>query len=158
MYSKDFTYHNINEFAKRSFYSKQNDLSDFKNTLQIFYYDTKEIEPNNEDQEKDLQKRKVLINTVSKLYNKLLNIYATQYYIFSEDWKKRVKVLNKPEMLILDFDDDEYEDDLPSVPPLEYDEEVKLEPQETAAERIKRNPWKRKKTRTGLKILTPKKL
>ena len=54
MYSKDFKYHNINEFAKRSFYSKQNDLSDFKNTLQIFYYDTKEIEPNNEDQEKDL--------------------------------------------------------------------------------------------------------
>ena len=33
--------------------------------------------------------------------------------------KKRVNVLNKYEMLILDFDDD---DDLLQMPPLEYDE------------------------------------
>ena len=49
--------------------------------------------------------------------------------------KKRVNVLNKPEMLILDFD----EDDLPPLPLLEGDE-VKLETQENIAERIKLNP------------------
>ena len=42
--------------------------------------------------------------------------------------------------------------------PLEDKEEVKSEPEETIAERIKLNPWKRKKTRTVLKILTPNKL
>ena len=66
VYSKDFTfykYHNINEFAKRSFSSKQNDLTEFKDSLETFYYDTKEITPNNEAQEKDLEKRKVVINT-----------------------------------------------------------------------------------------------
>ena len=50
-YSKDFTFYkylNTNEFAKRCFYSKQNDLSDFKYTLETLYYDTEEIKPNNE--------------------------------------------------------------------------------------------------------------
>ena len=51
----------------------------------MLYYDTEETKPNNEAQEKDLGKRKVVINTVSKLYVKLLNIYATQYDNFSED-------------------------------------------------------------------------
>ena len=32
--------HNINEFDKRSFYSKQNDLHDFNDTLETSYYDT----------------------------------------------------------------------------------------------------------------------
>ena len=45
-------------------------------------------------------------------------------------------VLNKPKMLILDFD----EDDLPPIPTLEDDEGVKLEPEETITERIKLNP------------------
>ena len=43
VYRKDFTfykYHNSNEFAKRSFYSKQNDLTEFNDTLKTFYYDT----------------------------------------------------------------------------------------------------------------------
>ena len=44
------------------------------------------------------------------------------------------------------------------MPPLEDDEEVNLEPEETIAEKIKLNPQKRKATRTGLKILTPNKL
>ena len=57
-----------------------------------------------------------MINTVSKLYNKLLNIYKTQYNKFSEDLKKRVNVLNKPEKLILNFDECEDEDDLPPMP------------------------------------------
>ena len=59
VYSKDSTfykYNYINEFAESSFYSKENDLSDFKDTLEIFYYDTEEIKPNHESQEKDLEK------------------------------------------------------------------------------------------------------
>ena len=44
------------------------------------------------------------------------------------------------------------------MPPLEDDEESKLEPEETIAERIKLNPRKRKTTGTGLKVLTPNKL
>ena len=55
-----------------------------------------------------------MINTASKLYDKLLNKYTTQYNKLSEDSKKRVNILNKPEMLILGFD----EDDLPPVLPL----------------------------------------
>ena len=100
--------------------------------------------------EKDLEKRKVVINTTSKLYDKLLNIYTTQYGKLSEDSKKRVNVLKRSECLTLDFD----EDDLP----LEGDEEVILGPGETIAERIKLNPQKRKITGTGLIILTPNKL
>ena len=42
------------------------------------------------------------------------------------------------------------------MPPLEYDEEVKSEPEETIAERVKWNP--RKNTETGLKILITNKL
>ena len=44
------------------------------------------------------------------------------------------------------------------MPPLEGDEEIKLEPEETIAERVKLNPRKRKNERTGLKILAPNKL
>ena len=69
----------------------------------MLYYDTEETKPNNEAQEKDLGKRKVVINTVSKLYVKLLNIYATQYDNFSEDYKKEINVLNRPENITLHF-------------------------------------------------------
>ena len=63
----------------RSFYLKLNDLIEFKHILELFYDNTKEIKPNNEDQEKDLEKRKVLIYTVSKLYDELLNIHAAKF-------------------------------------------------------------------------------
>ena len=53
-------------------------------------------------------------------------------------------------MLILDFDEDEL--------PHESDEKVKLEPEETIAERRKLNRPKRKRTGMGLKIMTPNKL
>ena len=115
--------------------SKQNDLDQFKDTLQTFHYDTGKIIPNNEAQEKALEK-KVVINTPSKLYDKLLSIYTTQYDKISEDLKKRTSVLCKPEMLILDFD----RDDLPQMPEIDGNEEVKLEPEETVAGRLKLNP------------------
>ena len=77
VYSKVFTfykYRSINEFAKRSFYSKQDNLNKFKDILETFYYDTEKIKPNKEAQEKDLEKRKVVIDTAPRLYDKLLNI------------------------------------------------------------------------------------
>ena len=86
-----------------------------------------------------------MVNTESKLYYKLLNIYATHYDKLSDDSKKMVNVLNRSEVLTLDFDEDHL--------PLEGDEEVKLEP-----ERIKLNLRKRKRTRIGIKIVTPNKL
>ena len=61
---------------------------------------------------------------------------------------------NLPIDLYLDKD----EDNLPPIPPSEVDEEVKLEPEETIAERIRLNPRKRKKAGTGLEILTSNKL
>lgn len=47
-----------------------------------------------------------MVNTESKLYYKLLNIYATHYDKLSDDSKKMVNVLNRPEVLTLDFDED----------------------------------------------------
>ena len=91
-----------------------------------------------------------MINTDSKLSDKLLNICKTQYKKLPEDLKKMITVLNKPKMLSLNS----IEDDLPPVLALEGVEEQ----EEAIAGRIKLNPWKRKTTRTGLKILTPNKL
>ena len=48
---------------------------------------------------------------------------------------------------------DDYEDDLPSMPPLDDDKKVNLEPEETTAKREKLNPRKRKAIGTGSKIL-----
>ena len=100
-------------------------MIEFKDTLELFYYDTEEIKPNNEDQEKDLEKRKVVIKIVtSKLYDKLLHIYKTQYNknkLSKQDNKKKINVLKRPENVTLDFADD----DLPPILALEDDEEVK---------------------------------
>ena len=82
---------------------------------------------------------KVMINRASKLHDKLLNICAAQYNKLSEQSQKRVSVW-KPEMLILDFNEDE----LPPMPPLEGEEEVKLEQEDTIAEKIMLNPRKKK--------------
>ena len=92
-----------------------------------------------------------MINAASKLYNKLLNIYTTHYDKLSEDSEKRVSVLNQPEMSELDFD--KYD-----LLPLEGDEGVKLESEQTIAERVKLDLRKRKNERTGLNILTSNRL
>ena len=117
-------------------------------TSETLYFYIQEIKINNEAQEKALEKQKFVINTASKLYDKLLNRYTTQYDNISKGLKKRLSVLNGPEMLILDFD----EDDLLQ----KGNEEVKLEPEETISENeiLK----KRKIIGTVLKILTPNKL
>ena len=83
VYIKDFSfckYSKTKEFAvKLSFNSEQNNLKDFKNILELFYNDTEEIKTNSEDQKKRLEKRKVALVTACELYDKPLNIYATQY-------------------------------------------------------------------------------
>ena len=103
-----------------------------------------------------MEKRKVVINTALESYNKHLNIYKTQYDKPTKAQKKRINVRNVHENLPINLYLDE--DDLPPMPALEGDEEVKLEPEETIAERIKLNSQKRKNTGTGFKILIPNKL
>ena len=96
--------------------------------LNVHIHDTIEIKPNNENQIKDLEKR---IAKAFELYDKLLSIYKTQYDKFTKAQEKRIKVQNIPESLPIDLYLGEYEDDLP---PLQDDEEVKSEPEETIAE------------------------
>ena len=61
----------------------------------MFYHDNEEIKQNNDNKEKDLEQRKVVI-TASELYDKLLNICKTLYDNLSKAHKKKVNVLNKP--------------------------------------------------------------
>ena len=63
-----YKYYKIKEFSKRSFDSKLNDIKEFKDNLQLFYYDTIEIKPNNEHKIRDLDERKVVLNTAIELY------------------------------------------------------------------------------------------
>ena len=100
-----YKYRNIKGFAKHSFDWKQNYLIKFNDKLEIFYYNTEEVKWNNKAQKKDLEKWKVVINTAFNLYDKLLNIHETQHDKLSEDVKKRISVLNRPENLTLDFDE-----------------------------------------------------
>ena len=105
MYNNYFTfykYNNIKEFAKRYFDSKLNNLKEFKNKLESFYYDTIEIKPNNEDKIKDLEKRKAVIDTALELYSKLLNIYKTLYGKLTKAKKKTIKAQSMPENLPID--------------------------------------------------------
>ena len=95
-----------------------------------------------------------MIIIASKLFDKLLNIYRTQNDNLSEDQKKKINSLNRPENLTLDFP----KDDLPPIPLQEADEKVKLEPEKAIAKTLKLNSQERKNKGTGLKVLTPKKL
>ena len=61
-----------------------------------------------------------------------------------------------PENLPIDLCLDEGKDDLPPIPVLEGDKEVKLEPEETIAERVKLNPRKRKKRRNKIQNIDSK--
>ena len=59
---------------EKDFLLKTKWFNEVKDILEIFYYDTEKIKPNNEAQEKYLEKRKVVINRASKLYDKFLKI------------------------------------------------------------------------------------
>ena len=80
------------EFAKRSFDSKRNYFIEFVDKLELFYHETLGIKPNNKDQKRDLEKRKVMINAALELHTELLNIYKNQYLELTRAQKKRTKV------------------------------------------------------------------
>ena len=65
VYSRDFAfskYDKTKEFAaKRTFDSKQNYSRKFKDILELFYHDTEEIKPNNEEQKKELKEKKLCL-------------------------------------------------------------------------------------------------
>ena len=46
----------------------------FKVELELFCHETKRIEPTNEDQEKELEKREPVLDTASNLYKNLLEV------------------------------------------------------------------------------------
>ena len=75
-----------------------------------------------------------MFDTALELYNKLLIIYKTQYDNPPKAKKKRIKVRDVPETFPIDLYLDG--DDLPPIPPLEGNEEAKLELEEAIAERI----------------------
>ena len=54
-----------------------------------------------------------MLVTASQLYDKLVNIYTTQYDKLTKTQKKRIKVQNMPENLPADFYLDPGEDCLP---------------------------------------------
>ena len=112
--------------------------------MELFHYVTEEIKPDTEDDKIDLEDKKSKIKTAFNLYDKLLNIYTAQNNKLTEDQKKMTNVLNRPEELTLGFTEDD-------LAPLEGDEEVKLQPEESIVERVKSNPPKRKNEGTGLK-------
>ena len=74
-----------------------------------------------------------------ELYDKLLNIYKTQYDKLTKAQKKIIKVKNIPKNLTIDLYLHGHDDDLPQIPQLEGDEEELNEGK-------------------ALKVLTPKKL
>ena len=99
-----------------------------------------------------------MLTIAHEFYDKLQNIYKTQYDKLKKAHKKRIKVQDMPENAPIDLYLNKDEDDLQPMLSLEGDKEVKLEPEETIAERVKLNPRKRKIEGAGLKILTLNKL
>ena len=57
-----------------------------------------------------------MLATPSDLYDKLLNVYTTQYDKVTKDQKKKIKVQNRPEKLVINLYLDVDEDDLPLIP------------------------------------------
>ena len=77
-----------------------------------------------------------MIANTSTLYDKLLSIYKTQNDKLIKAEKKSKRVQNTPEVLVINLYLDKDDDDLPSIPALQGDEEVKLELEETIAKKI----------------------
>ena len=65
-----------------------------------------------------------MLVTAFELYDKLVNIYTTQYDKLTKA-QKRIKVQNRTENLAIDLYLDENEDDLLPILALEDDEEAK---------------------------------
>ena len=110
---------------------------------------------------KDTEFTKVVLDQASKLYNTLLEIYANKFSRLEKNKKKNIAIKNRPESLSLfngffSEDDQTLEGDrteinnIPSLPPLEGDEEEFVDIQPIAVPGVKEGK--------GLKILTPSKL
>ena len=115
VYNDYFTfnkYHNIKDFAKCFFDLKRNDLVEFKDKFELFYNDPIKFKPNNEEQIKDLEKRKVVIPKGSELNDRFLSIYKAQHDKLTKTQKTRINVQNTPKNISVDLYLDEDEDDL----------------------------------------------
>ena len=66
-------------------------MKEFKNRLDLFYNETEANEPTNETQVKDRKDRIVVLDTVSELYNELLEICTNQFIKAKYDQKKKDK-------------------------------------------------------------------
>ena len=116
---------------------------------------------------KDTEFTKVVLDQASKLYNTLLEIYANKFSRLEKKKKKNIAIKNRPESLSLfngffSEDDQTLEGDeilegdrteinnIPSLPPLEGDEEEFVDIQPIAVPGVKEGK--------GLQILTPSKL
>ena len=100
------------EFAKYFFDLKRNDLVEFKDKFELFYNDPIKFKPNNEEQIKDLEKRKVVIPKGSELNDRFLSIYKAQHDKLTKTQKTRINVQNTPKNISVDLYLDEDEDDL----------------------------------------------
>ena len=65
-----------------------------------------------------------MLDTAFESYDKLVNIYTTQYHKLTKA-QKRIKVQNRPENLVIDLYLDENKDDLLLTLTLEDHEEAK---------------------------------
>ena len=76
--------------------------------------------------------------------------------------KGKINVKNLPRNVAIDLcldedeDEDEHENDLPPMPALDGDEEVKLQPEETVTERRKKELNPRKKNRNRIRSFNSK--
>ena len=82
----------IKKLTELSFASKQKGLKEFKTTLELFHDETKGIEPTNETQVTDIKNKTAALDTASKLYNKLLEIYANLFNKLKHDKKKQINL------------------------------------------------------------------
>ena len=67
-------------------------MKEFKNRLDLFYNETEANEPTNETQVKDRKDRIVVLDTVSELYNELLEICTNQFIKAKYDQKKKINL------------------------------------------------------------------
>ena len=110
VYDNYFTFFklcNNKEFVKRSPNLNLNELNKFKGELELICRGTEEIRPFKEGQKKDLEDRKSKINAASNLHDNLLNIYTADYNKLTENQKKTINVLKRPENLTLGFTEDD---------------------------------------------------
>ena len=74
------------------FASKQKKLRNLEAKLTLFCNKTEKIKPTNENHEKDIENRKVVLDKAFKLCNPLLKLYADQFNKLECDKKKKDEI------------------------------------------------------------------